>query len=296
MARMLGRYSLLLFAVAIATCLPFPPVVHAQSQAPGFHSCISLYETPGNVLDGPLAINLWRDGDHQTIGTCARFCSDGSAPTSAEFSGNRSAFAPPYAYGLFQANWCFCGNTITGNAVPATQCQQQVETCLQNPGARCMRPGQEGFLVFATAGVGQGGQTPQPAPAPPPPPPPSANRPPFPPTVPPGAYEPPVVVPYGGGVQLAWRDNGDPDGDALTFGLFVMLLDQASGTWIPAPSFRDAGGNPQAIWMNSTSYNYSTQAGLQSGAYYSWGVIACEVGRTAEQPCAWSGWSVFRTQ
>jgi hypothetical protein len=269
----------------------------AEAQIPGFHKCMSSRDIPGNILDGPLGVNFFRESNHQNIGACANFCNSGAMPQNAEPSGDRSTFRPPYTYGLYQGNWCFCGNNATGSEVPQTECQHQIVECLAKPGAWCQRPGTEGFLVFSAADVLRGATSNQPMPpTPAPPPPPTANRPPNAPTVSPGAYEPPVVVPYGGGVQLAWTDNGDPDGDTLTFGVYVMQFDQATGQWVSAPSFRDQWGNPQAVWMSGTTHNYSTQAGLQQGTYYSWGVIACEVGRTADQPCAWSGWSVFRTQ
>jgi hypothetical protein len=176
--------------------------------------------------------------------------------------------------------WCFCGNNVTGQEVATPNCQVQMG-CLANPERQCKPPQEESYLVIT--GSSAAGPT-------------AGNRPPNAPTVPPGSYEPPVTVPQGSGVQLAWRDNGDPDGDALTFGLFVMRFDTSSETWIPAPSFGDESGNAAAIWIPGTSYTYTTQAGLQQGTSYSWGVIACEVNRTADQPCAWSGWSVFRVQ
>ncbi|MGD2067571.1 MAG: hypothetical protein PVI57_02725 [Gemmatimonadota bacterium] len=124
------------------------------------------------------------------------------------------------------------------------------------------------------------------------PPPQTTNRPPNAPTVPAGTWDPPLTVAPGGSVQLAWRNNGDPDGDALTFGVYVQQHDPATQRWIPSPGFSDAAGNPVAVWMTGTSYSFTPQP----GTYYYWQVIVCEVGRTADQPCLASGWSWFRTR
>ena len=270
----LSRSLLLLFGAIL--------LIPASGWSQGYqlHRCMANSEIPGRVLNAPFSINLFADTAVQNIRTCGNFCASGAVPSAAQVSGTRTGFNPPYPFSLYNAGWCFCGNSVTGTEVAADQCAGQ-QNCLLNPTARCQTPQWEGYMVFTTGS----GNIVDPT-----------NRPPNAPTVSPGAYEPPVAVPYGGGVQLAWRDNGDPDGDALTFGVFVMQFDPNTATWVPVSAFRDQYGNPAAQWISATSFTFSAQTGLQPGTSYSWGVIACEVGRGASDPCGWSGWSVFRTQ
>lgn len=79
------------------------------------------------------------------------------------------------------------------------------------------------------------------------------------------------------------------------FGVYVQQWIPGTEQWVPSAGFRDSVGNPVGVWVTDTSYTFTAQAGLQAGTYYYWGVTVCEVGRTADQPCFFSGWSWFRT-
>ncbi len=267
----------------------------ALAQTYTFDRCISSAEVPSRVLAAPYAITLWRSPPSQSLQTCANFCAHATVPPEAEARGDRSQFNAPYTFTMLNTGWCFCGNTINGTEVPASQCQRQQE-CLPNPAERCQRPQEEGYMIYRVGGGGQasGGAAAQPPP--PVPPPTFANRPPNAPTVPAGGYEPPFPLQYEGAIQLTWQNNGDPDGDPLTFGVFIMEYDRSANAWVPVSSFRDEYGNTGAVWMSDTVFTFTTQAGLRAATYYAWIVIAREANRGPTQQCVWSGWSVFRTQ
>ena len=287
----------LLFVLAVALLKP----TSASSQVYKLAGCMSTADAPNVILTAKAGIRVTSDSD-QNLETCAKFCATGVVESYASLSGNHAQFLAerPYPFSLIQGGWCNCGRTVNGTRLPDAQCSVQAD-CLKDPTRRCQQRGQgQGYMVYSVdwnaqpAPKSETGASTQPPP--PPPPPPSANRPPNPPTVPPGSYEPPFPTQYEGAIQLTWQNNGDPDGDALTFGVFAMQYDFNAGGWVPVPSFRDQSGNTIAAWTTDTVYTFTTQAGLRPATSYAWTVIACEVGRTADQQCAWSGWSVFRTQ
>lgn len=282
--------SQLLWIVAI---LSIPSVAPAQGYT--MQSCISRDEVPSRILTAPYALALSMAPQSKTIQACANFCTYGTIPTGASGRGDRASFSEPYAFSLLEGPWCFCGNTVNGAQVAEGECRQQ-QSCLDTPVDACQWSSDSGYMIYTAATNVQPGRTASAEPPPPSPPPSIGNRPPNAPGVDPGSYEPRFPVQYEGAIQLAWRDNGDPDGDALTFGVFIMQYDWASGAWVPVPTFTDQYGNTGAAWTRETVYTFTTQGGLRLGTHYAWTVIACEVNRGPTQQCVWSGWSVFATQ
>jgi hypothetical protein len=288
----------LIFVLALAMALA-PALAEAQY---AFAACISRDEITNRVLTAPAAMNLSLVGDHQTIETCAHFCRTGSAPQGAEVRGNRSQFAAPYRYGLFASgNWCFCGNQINGAAVQEGFCQG-MRACLDPPTKKCnpgIEPDRMVFDLTPPAGattVSGGGATAGGAPTSQQPPVVGANRRPNPPTVQPGGWEPPFPLQYEGAYQMSWRNNGDPDGDVLTFGLIIWQYDWTRRQWMQMPGIRDQYGTYGMTWLREDNYTFTTRNGLSPQTHYAWMVFACDLGKGDAALCSWSGWGLFRTQ
>ena len=123
-----------------------------------------------------------------------------------------------------------------------------------------------------------------------------ANRRPNAPSVQPGGWEPPFPIQYEGAYQMAWRNNGDPDGDVLTFGVIIWQYDWAGRRWMQVPTIRDQYGTYGMTWLKEDNYTFTRQNGLSPQTPYAWMVFACDLDRGASALCSWSGWQLFRTQ
>ena len=290
----------LLFILALAIALA-PVVAEAQNYA--FASCISRSSTSNSVLKAPAAMNVGVRPDLQTIKACADFCRTGASPQGAEVRGNRPQIWAPYRYTMLSGGWCFCGNEIGGTPVADGLCLGKM-ACLQNLTGRCYVNTEPDHMVVdlappagpvATGGGGavapSGGVAPTTQP-----PPPGANRRPNPPTVQPGGYEPPFPLQYEGAYQMSWRNNGDPDGDVLTFGLIIFQYDWTGRRWMQMPSIRDQYGTYGMAWLKEDNYTFTTRNGLSPQTHYAWMVFACDLGKGDAALCSWSGWGLFRTQ
>jgi hypothetical protein len=128
------------------------------------------------------------------------------------------------------------------------------------------------------------------------PPPATGNRRPNPPTVQPGGYEPPFPIQYEGAYQMSWRDNGDPDGDVLTFGVIIWQYDWTGRRWVQVPTIRDQYGVYGMTWVREDHFTFTTRDGLSPQTHYAWMVFACDLGKGDAALCSWSGWGLFRTQ
>jgi hypothetical protein len=113
-------------------------------------------------------------------------------------------------------------------------------------------------------------------------PPPQANRPPNPPTLtgPPNTYAP-AVSPYD--VTLRWQNNGDPDGDPVSFEIQVYLWDTTTGQWKYISRY---SGNGTSLLVPS---------GSAPNAYYAWRVFAIDPNKRSNPWYAASSWSVYYT-
>ena len=101
--------------------------------------------------------------------------------------------------------------------------------------------------------------------------PPPVNRPPLAPTLlgPPNVWEPALA--QGSGIELTWRHNGDPDGDALTSWLNILRWDPLAAMWREV----FAGEVP------GTNFVFKREHGLLAErGYYAWGVASLETAAT----------------
>lgn len=294
---------LIIFALAIALV---PAAAQAQNIA--FAACISRDDPPPKVLGAPAALNLSVAPDGlRSIRVCADFCRNGTVPQGVPQPRGYSAFKPPYRYAtLNNGSWCYCGNEIGGSGVAPGLCNEK-RNCLANQRAlnsKCYVNTEASHMIVdlnppagATA-IGSGGAVaPSGGGAPAVQPPPSAgNRRPNPPTVQPGGYEPPFPLQYEGAYQMAWRNNGDPDGDVLTFGVIIWQYDWTGRRWMQMPGIRDQYGTYGMTWLKDDNYTFTTRNGLSPQTHYAWMVFACDLGKGDAALCSWSGWGLFRTQ
>jgi len=304
---MKGHHSMLCLRllIVLAVALAVVPAAQAQQVKYEMAACISSQNwSPPQTVDAPAALNLNPlPANLQSIQTCADFCWQGKIPAGQPEPRGYSQFRPPYRYALLNnGRWCYCGTNFQGKTLERGACagkmncladeralnsQCYVNTELDhmvvdlNPPARAARP------------VGGGGGAPPPAA---PPPAAGANRRPNPPTVQPGGWDPPFPLQYEGAYQMTWRNNGDPDGDVLTFGLIIWQYDWTRRQWMQMPGIRDQYGTYGMVWLRDDVYTFTTANGLSPRTHYAWMVFACDLDRGDDALCSWSGWGLFRTQ
>ncbi len=293
-----------MFALAI-TLTPVATEAQGEDLKYTIAACISSEEWAATkVLDAPAALNLSVAPEElQSIQTCADFCRSGSIPQGVGQPRGYSAFRPPYRYAtLNNGRWCYCGNQFKGKNVERGNCAGKMN-CLYDLESRCYVNTEPDHMVVdltppagATGGGGGVGAGTSVAAPTTPPSASSANRRPNPPAVQPGGWEPPFPLRYEGAFQMAWRNNGDPDGDVLTFGLIIWQYDWTGRRWMQLPTIRDQYGTYGMVWLNDDNYTFTTQNGLSPQTHYAWMVFACDLGKGSEALCSWSGWSLFRTQ
>jgi hypothetical protein len=296
-----------LFVLAVALAL-VPAAAQAQSQGVKYEmaACIESQDwPPPKTVDAPAALNLnGLPANLQSIQTCADFCWEGRIPAGQPQPRGYSDFRPPYRYALLNnGRWCYCGKQFNGKNLERGACAGKM-ACLadyQALNSQCYVNTELDHMVVdlnpPAGGTGYGGgtggtagttvATPPPA---------TGNRRPNPPTVQPGGYEPPFPIQYEGAYQMSWRDNGDPDGDVLTFGVIIWQYDWTGRRWVQVPTIRDQYGVYGMTWVREDHFTFTTRDGLSPQTHYAWMVFACDLGKGDAALCSWSGWGLFRTQ
>ncbi len=300
--RVCGLVLITALAIALAS-----GVVQAQELKYTMAACITGQGwSPPQALGDQPALNLNRlPANLRSIQTCANYCLSGSIPYGAEQSRSQVAFSPPYRYATINnGRWCYCGREVQGETVAPGKCAGKMN-CLYNLESECYVNTEFDHMVVdlmppagATTVTGGGGGGPDPGSGTPGTglPPFTANRRPNPPTVQPGGWEPPFPLQYEGAYQMAWRNNGDPDGDVLTFGVIIWQYDWAGRRWMQVPTLRDQYGTYGMVWLPEDNYTFTVQNGLSPQTHYAWMVFACDLEKGPATLCSWSGWSLFRTQ
>jgi hypothetical protein len=303
----LTSFSRLIFVVTLATALASVAVQsQAQTQSYTMAACISKDEKAHEVLGAAAAMNLSLRMDLQTVKTCADFCRTGTSHQKTEVRGDLAKFRAglPYRYTLYTGgNWCHCGDVIGGATVAPGLCAGK-SNCLLTPTERCYVPEEHDYMVIdldppAGAAVTGGGGAATPGGVAAPtyqPPPATGNRRPNPPTVRQGGWESPFPLGYEGAYQMTWRNNGDPDGDVLTFGLIIWQYDWTRRQWMQMPGIRDQYGTYGMVWLRDDNYTFTTANGLSPRTHYAWMVFACDLDKGDAALCSWSSWGLFRTQ
>ncbi len=115
------------------------------------------------------------------------------------------------------------------------------------------------------------------------------NRPPNAPTPlgPANAWNPPVISNPGQrvpSVRLSWRDNGDPDGDALAFWVHINRWNATTRSWQTV--FR--GYAPER-----NGFTFQRQHGLADVGHYQWTVVAGDPARRSNPAGAACPWQHF---
>jgi len=87
-------------------------------------------------------------------------------------------------------------------------------------------------------------------------------------------------------VQLTWRDNGDPDGDDVSFVVDVRYFDPVEGTWKQA--YR------QPLAETSSTFSLSNTGTPGNYAYLAWRVFAVDSSNRSEPAFSAGEWSVFK--
>jgi hypothetical protein len=277
-----SRGAARLVSLATLALLVFAPKVWPQS-----YQLVGCYAPDPQPLKVTASASFWNNAATQTPERCERFCRLGQAPEGADV---RSVGRPPHTYMLMENVWCFCGNEIEPSArvLDRAYCATQ-EAALKQPGSPWGTPTSEGKMVYTVAT----GSAPPAAAAPAAPP--APNRPANAPTVEVRGWEPPFPLREEGAVILNWRNNGDPDGDPVSFILLIYQFDGAQRRWVPVSSLRDPFGNPGGVWTNQTAYTFTMQSGLQANAYYAWIVGACDQRGNTWGNCVFSSWTYLRT-
>lgn len=299
----------------------------AQARDPAFYACISSEQwTEAKVLGSVPALPLSSARlEFQTHQSCVNYCLSGALPPGMGKPRGFDQLRPPYNYAIYgNGGWCFCGNEVKGAAVDCGLCLGKMNCIVgSNYTKRCYINTEANHMVIelnptsdvnrcpvgasagtrqtgaasgtlqtgTTAGTQQSGAV-----APPQQPGPMANRRPYPPTVQPGGYEPPFPIEYEGAYQMTWRNNGDPDGDVLTFGVIIWQYDWTGRRWIQVPTIRDQYGTYGMTWLKEDSFTFTTTKGLSPRTHYAWMVWACDLDKGPASLCSWSGWQLFRTQ
>ena len=270
----------------------------AQAQDPVFAACISRDISPPTMLGQQAALNLGAaPRKYQTLGACANYCRSGTLPPGMGPPRGYSSFQPPYRYATYNnGRWCYCGSSITGETVDRGLCLGKMN-CLVNLAAECYVNTEPDHMVIdlnppaGATTVNPGGVATAVPPAAP-----AGNRRPNPPTVQPGGWDQPFPLQYEGAYQMSWRNNGDPDGDVLTFGLIIWQYDWNNRRWVQLPTIRDQYGTLGMVWQRNDNFTFTTANGLSPQTHYAWMVFACDLDRGEDALCSWSGWSLFRTQ
>lgn len=301
----------LLYLVLLPLAIMLVPIA-AQAQDPAVYACISSNEwTEAKVLGNAPALGLGgAQLKYQTHQSCINYCRSGALPPGMGKPRGYEQLRPPYRYAIYgNGGWCFCGNEVKGVGVDCGEClgkmnclvgENYVRKCYINTERNHMvialDPSREnpsckvGAAATSAAATGEAatGAT-QPTAS-------TANRRPFPPTVQPGGWEPPFPIEYEGAYQMSWRNNGDPDGDVLTFGVIIWQYDWTGRRWVQVPTIRDQYGTYGMTWLKEDNFTFTTDKGLSPRTHYAWMVWACDLGRGPAALCSWSGWELFRTQ
>lgn len=285
--------------VVLALVLVLLPVI-AKSEDAAFFACISGKQWNEAKTLGPApALNLAVAPENvQTLQSCINYCRSGAIPPGIGQPRGFANFRPPYKYATFgNGRWCFCGNEVKGATLERGACLGKMNCLLPDKlNRRCYVNTEPDHMVIdidppARAAPGVTGLPPvtQPSAA-------GANRRPHPPTVPAGGYDPPFPIQYEGAYQMSWRNNGDPDGDVLTFGVFIWQYDWSGRRWVQVPTIRDQYGTYGRTWLKQDNFTFTTAQGLSPKTHYAWMVFACDLDKGPATLCSWSGWSLFRTQ
>ncbi len=107
------------------------------------------------------------------------------------------------------------------------------------------------------------------------------NRPPNAPTLlsPPNSYSPAISP---SSITLQWQNNGDPDGDPVSFYLQIYIYNATSRQW-------------QAAYENWVNATYVTLPPWTPNAYFAWRVYAADPNKRSNPWYTVSGWSTFYT-
>lgn len=248
--------SILAFLVA--------PILTASAE----YTFLGCYGQGSGTKNPHASWNLWSIspyGFESRKQKCLNFCTTGNAADQPRnFNTKEGGF--PHRYAAYSAgNWCFCGGEITGSAVAVTG----------SAGDRC-----GGSLNVYRRGTGVVQQPPGPVTQPRPP-----NQPPRVPTVGPGGWEPPFPVGREGAIQLTWQNNGDPDGDLVSFWIEIWWWNAQQNQWVMLT----------AQWANEGNFTLTTANGLVPNIYYAWRVAAVDTFRLSNPWYVYSVASTFRT-
>ena len=300
-------FSRLIFVSTLAIALA-SVAVQAQAQTPSYAmaACISKDEKAHEVLTAAAAMNLSLRMDLQTVKTCADFCRTGTShekPRCGATSPNSEPASPTGTPCLRVATGVTAAIRLAEQRSHGEACAGK-SNCLLSPTERCYVPQERDHMVIdlepppGTAVTGGGGgvssgggaaPTTQPPPA-------TGNQRPRAPTVQAGGYDPPFPIGYEGAYQMTWRNNGDPDGDVLTFGLIIWQYDWSRRMWMQMPGIRDQYGTYGMVWLRDDNYTFTMANGLSPRTHYAWMVFACDLDKGDAALCSWSGWGLFRTQ
>jgi hypothetical protein len=96
-----------------------------------------------------------------------------------------------------------------------------------------------------------------------------------------GTWSPPISS----SVTLQWQNNGDPDGDSVSFYIDIWKWDSNSRQWVIAYPI-------DQLLVNGTSYTLN----LQPNTYYAWRVLAADTTRRSSPWYTATNWFGFLTQ
>lgn len=207
-----------------------------------------------------VSMSLWATSQadfDSRLRMCLNFCTSGNAPAKADFINIKEGGFPHRYAGYNAGNWCYCGGELIGTAIAPTASSK--DRCGQN--LNVYRP-VDGTVT-----------------------PPTNNQPPRAPTVNPGSWDPPFPVGLEGAIQLTWQDNGDPDGDPMSFWIEIWWWNAAETKWVMLT----------AEWAHLGNYTLTTDRGLVPNIYYMWRVAAVDWQKRSNPWFTYSGFSQFKT-
>lgn len=249
-----GHKSLIRLVCVLAFLLAAPIAFTADFQ---FVGCYAGAEPVG---DPNASMNLWAvsPADFDTrLRMCLDFCTTGNAPAKADDIYTSQGGFPHRFVAYSTSNWCFCGGKIKGT--PATPAGSGSNRC------------ENTITVYQRSDGTQ--------------PPTSTNQRPRAPTVNPGGWDPPFPVSLEGAIQLTWQNNGDPDGDPVTFWIEIWWWNAQQNNWVLLT----------AEWANEGYFTLTTARGLVPDIYYAWRVAAVDSLHRSNPWFSYSTISAFKT-